>query len=123
MGDVKMSKDDELLREKMKEQLQSLTEIAREADDEEFSEFVTEDCLDHQFILTIDGKFSGYILTVALGGPNIILKNNYWNPNATLKGGWGTSREEMAVPEDVSNRFFDEMENLAQLAIMSSQRI
>lgn len=123
MGDVEMSKDDELLRGKMEEQLQSLTEIAREADDEEFSEFVTEDCLDHQFILTIDGKFSGYILTVALGGPNIILKNNYWNPNATLKGGWGTSREEMTVPEDVSNRFFDEMENLAQLAIMSSQRI
>lgn len=118
-----MSKNNELLLEKMKEQLQSLTEIAREADDEEFSEFVTEDCLDHQFILDIDGKFSGYILTVALGGPNIILKNNYWNPNATLEGGWGMSREGMLVPEDVSTRFFDEMENLAQLAIMSSQRI
>lgn len=118
-----MSKDDELLREKMKEQLQSLTGIAREADDEEFSKFVTEDCLDHQFILGIDGEFSGYILAVALGGPNIILKNNYWNPNATLKGGWGTSREEMTVPEDVSTRFFDEMANLAQVAIMSSQSI
>lgn len=118
-----MSKDDELLRQKMKEQLQSLTKIAREADDEEFSEFVTEDCLDHQFILTLDGKFSGYILTVALGGPNIILKDSYWNTNATLEGGWGTSREEMTVPEDVSDRFFDEMANLAEVAIMSSQNI